>query len=94
MSRAYACRLGLLPRNDRLERVLDHFRLEWGRVGGALMVAGGAAVHWSRTDFGRLTTDDMRLPLAGMLLVVAGTQVVMVSFLLSLSRAGRQTAAE
>ena len=99
VSRAFASRLGLLPRNDRLERALDHFTLEWGLVVGALMVAGGAAafaaaaVHWSGTDFGRLTTDDMRLPLAGMLLVVAGTQVVMVSFLLSLTRAGRQTAA-
>ena len=85
---------------DRLERALDRFTLEWGLVVGALMVAGGAAafagaaVHWSGTDFGRLTTDDMRLPLAGMLLVVAGTQVVLVSFLLSLTRAGRRTAAE
>jgi len=100
VARAYAFRLGLLPRNHRLERVLDHFTLELGLVVGALMVAAGvaafagAAMHWSSTDFGRLTTDDMRLPLAGMLLVAAGTQVVMVSFLLSLSRAGRRTAAE
>ena len=48
----------------------------------------GAFLHWSGTDFGGLTTDDMRLPLLGMLLVVAGAQVVLVSFLLSLTRIG------
>jgi len=94
VSRAYSFQLGLLPRSDRLERVLDRFTLEWGVLVGTLMALGGAAafvgafLHWSGTDFGGLTTDDMRLPLLGMLLVVAGAQVVLVSFLLSLTRIG------
>jgi hypothetical protein len=94
VSRAYGFRLGLLPRSDRLERMLDRFTLEWGLIVGALMTLGGgvcfvaAVVRWSDTDFGRLATDDMRLPLLGLLLVVAGAQVVLVSFLLSLTRIG------
>ena len=50
-----------------------------------------AAWRWSGTDFGRLSTDDMRVPVLGMLLVVAGAQVVLVSFLLSLTRIGETT---
>jgi uncharacterized membrane protein YhhN len=47
-----------------------------------------AVVNWGGTDFGRLTTTDMRWPLTGMLLIVAGSQVSLVSFLLSLTRIG------
>ncbi|HET6663903.1 MAG TPA: glycosyltransferase family 2 protein, partial [Acidimicrobiales bacterium] len=41
VSRAYGFRLGLLPRSDRLERMLDRFTLEWGLIVGALMTLGG-----------------------------------------------------
>jgi len=39
-------------------------------------------------DFGRLPTTDMRWPLVGMLAIVAGSQIALVSFLLSLTRIG------
>ncbi len=94
VSRAYGAELGLLPRSDRLERVLDRVTLEWGLLLGVLMTLGGGAsflaavLHWSSGGFGDLATDDMRLPLLGMLLVVAGAQAMLVSFMLSLTRVG------
>ena len=94
VSRAYATSLGLLPRSDRVERFIDRFTLEWGLIVGFAMALCGAGsfllavLNWQETDFGVLTTTDMRLPLLGMLLIVAGSQVVLVSFLLSLTRIG------
>jgi hypothetical protein len=94
VSHAFAARLGLLPRSDRVERFLDRFTLEWGLVVGAVMALAGAAsfvvavTRWQRTGFGELATADMRLPLLGMLLVVAGAQIMLMSFLLSLTRIG------
>jgi hypothetical protein len=94
VSRAYAYRLQLLPKSNRLERLLDRFTLEWGvLVGLGLIVLGvasyvGAVVHWSDTGFGHLAIDDLRLPLVGMVLVVTGFQTVLVSFMLSLTRIG------
>jgi glycosyltransferase involved in cell wall biosynthesis len=94
VSRAYASALGLLPRSDRVERILDRFTLEWGLIAGFAMTLAGigsfvlAVLNWRETDFGALTTEDMRLPLVGMLLIVAGSQVILGSFLLSLTRIG------
>jgi Glycosyl transferase family 2 len=94
VSRAYASRLGLLPRSERLERIIDRATLEWGLIGGVVLGAAGVAcfaiavLRWRVTDFGPLTTLDMRLPLAGMLLVVAAAQVTLVSFVLSLTHIG------
>jgi hypothetical protein len=94
VSRAYATSLGLLPRSPRVERILDRFTLEWGLIVGFGMALLGvisfvvAVVNWGETDFGRLTTTDMRWPLVGMLAIVAGSQIALVSFLLSLTRIG------
>jgi hypothetical protein len=96
VSRAYGAELGLLPRSHQLERALNRVTLEWGLLVGLLMILGGGAcylaavLHWSQRGFGELATDDMRLPLLGMLLVVAGAQMILVSFLLSLTRIGEE----
>jgi hypothetical protein len=94
VSRAYASRLGLLPRSDRVERFLDQFTLEWGLIIGTLMGLAGvgcfafAVSRWGESDFGTMTTTDMRLPVVGMVLLVTGAQFVLVSFVLSLTRIG------
>jgi hypothetical protein len=94
VTRAYAARLDLLPRSPRLERLLDRITLEWGVVLGAVLGVVGmiafvvALLRWRAAGFGELTVDDMRVPLAGMVLVITGGQCVMVSFMLSLTRVG------
>jgi glycosyltransferase involved in cell wall biosynthesis len=94
VTRAYAARLDLLPRSPRLERLLDRVTLEWGVVLGAVLGLVGmvafvvALLRWRQAGFGELSVDDMRVPLAGMVLVITGGQCVMVSFMLSLTRVG------
>lgn len=96
VSRAYAARLGMLPRSDRLERFFDRFTLGWGIIVGSLMGLAGvslfllAVVRWQRTGFGSLGIEAMRLPLFGMLLTIGGAQLIMISFMLSLTRVGEE----
>jgi glycosyltransferase involved in cell wall biosynthesis len=94
VSRAYATRLGMMPPSRKLDRLLDRFTLEWGVLVGVLCALLGVGVfvlallHWRSTGFGPLPARDMRVPLAGMVLIVAGVQTVLVSFTLSLGRIG------
>jgi len=93
-TRAFAARLGMLPASARLDRLLDRFALERGLVvGGLLAVVGmlffvAAVVNWEDTGFSNLALGDIRIPLIGLVLVVSGAQMVMVSFMLSLTRIG------
>jgi len=93
-TRAFAARLGLLPASARLDRLLDRFALERGLVVGALLSLVGclffvaAVVNWQGTGFGRLALDQIRIPLIGLVLVVSGAQMILVSFMLSLTRIG------
>ncbi|MBD3782942.1 MAG: glycosyltransferase family 2 protein [Micrococcales bacterium] len=92
LARAFSAGLGLLPRSRRLDTVLSRFALENGIVAGlVLTVAGllffvGAVLRWSAQDFGALEHAAVRDPLVGLVLVVTGTQLVLVSFMLSLVR--------
>jgi glycosyltransferase involved in cell wall biosynthesis len=94
ISRSYATRLGILPSNARLDRLLDRYTLEHGLVSGLLLGATGfsmflvALLHWRSTGFGGLQARDMRVPLLGMVAMVAGAQVIFTSFTLSLIRIG------
>ena len=94
VSRAYAAHLGLLPHSPRLDRLLDRIALERGiLIGAGLVIAGVVAfvvalAHWHSQDFGTMATSDVRIPLAGMVLMVAGVQTVLVSFTLSLTKIG------
>jgi Glycosyl transferase family 2 len=96
VSRAYASRIGLMPRSRRLERLLDKVTLEWGLIAGFLMITSGlvayalAAMYWRGTGFGALDIDTLRLPVFGTLLVVAGAQLILISFMLSLTRIGEE----
>lgn len=93
-TRAFAASLGLLPASIRLDRLLDRFALERGLVVGALVSLLGclffiaAVVNWQGTGFARLAPGDIRIPLIGLVLVVTGAQMILVSFMLSLTRIG------
>jgi hypothetical protein len=93
VARAYAARLGLLPSHPGLERTLERFTLERGVVVGLIAAVLGvgafviALVRWGSVGFGALDPiTTMRLPILGMVCIVGGLQMIMVSFTVSLSR--------
>lgn len=93
IARSYAARLGLLPDSDRLETLLHRFTLERGLITGLLLMAigvggfGVAAARWGAADFGDLNViNTIRVPIIGMVFVVAGLQLMLVSFTLSLGQ--------
>jgi hypothetical protein len=95
VARSYATHLNLLPSSPRIERALERLTLERGLIaGGILLIAGivafvAALAHWGSTGFGQLDVlTTMRLPIIGMVLIVAGMQSIMVSFTMSLTQIG------
>ncbi len=95
VARSYAAHLGLLSPSTRLVRLLARFSLERGLVVGGLVVVAGvccfvaALTSWGANGFGALdVVDTMRVPIIGMVLVVAGFQLITVSFTLSLTQIG------
>ena len=95
VSRSYATHLGLLPSQAGLERALQRVTLEHGLAVGLLSVLTGtvafilAVLHWSSVGFGSLDpTSTMRLPIWGMVLIVCGFELILVSFTMSLTTIG------
>ncbi|HEY5148460.1 MAG TPA: glycosyltransferase family 2 protein [Mycobacterium sp.] len=93
VSRSYAASLGLLPPSPPLERALERITLERGVLVGVLAVLVGvgafvvALVRWGSQGFGALDPiTTMRLPILGMVFIVGGLQLIMVSFTMSLTR--------
>jgi hypothetical protein len=93
VSRSYATHLGLLPRSPRIESVLQHVTLEKGLVVGAIAVFAGvacfaaAAFLWGSVGFGELNVvRTMRVPILGVVFIVTGVQLLMVSFTMSLTQ--------
>lgn len=86
-SRSYAERLDLAPPSTRLERALERIALGRGVAIGAVSVLLGvgafvaAVVYWGSKGFGNLdVVSTMRVPIIGMVLIVTGMQLIMVSF--------------
>lgn len=95
VSRSYATHLRLLPSSPGIEQALERITLERGLIMGSLLLTGGilafvaALANWGASGFGRLDAlTTMRLPIFGMVLIVAGMQLIMVSFTMSLTRIG------
>jgi hypothetical protein len=93
ISRSYATHLKLLPRSPKLERMLERVTLERGLALGLLMFLAGMALfvaalaHWGSKGFGQLDpVGTIRLPIIGMVLIVGGLQLIMVSFTMSLTQ--------
>ena len=91
--RSYAAHFGLLPPSQRLERALERLTLERGLILGVVLAGLGVAafvvalVSWGSQGFGALDPmTTMRVPIIGMVLVIAGLQLIMVSFTVSLTR--------
>ena len=89
-TKIYASSVGLLPKNPRLENVLQSVTLEAGLVVGAvLMLAGIAgsvyAVHlWGSRHFGPLNTSAvLRIVAPSVTTLTLGCQIALFSFFLS-----------
>jgi hypothetical protein len=92
IARLYASQLRLMPTSARFDRWVRRFTPERGLVAGlVLFVAGvlcfGVAIfHWGSSGFGNLNLPStIRLPIFAMVLVIAGLQVTMVSFVTTLT---------
>jgi glycosyltransferase involved in cell wall biosynthesis len=89
-ARVYALNEGLLPRDPKLERLLQRFTLEAGLAVGALVMTAGFAgavyafLAWSRTGFGALDSRvTLRTAIPAASAICLGGQVILTSFLLS-----------
>jgi hypothetical protein len=95
VSRAYCTALGILPKSNRVDRLITRITLERGLVVGILLSLAGllcfvaALLRWEATEFGPLEVgESMRIMITGMLLIVVGMQAAVVSYMLSLTRIG------
>ena len=93
IARSYAAHLGLLPTSPRLERALERVTLEQGLLAGGVAFLAGILVfvwslaNWASHQFGQLVVfATMRFQIVGMLLIVVGVQLAMVSFTMSFTR--------
>jgi len=91
VSHGYVAPLGLLPPSAPIERFLERLTLERGLIVGLLAFLAGIAafiaaiITWGSTGFGALdVVSTIRVPIIGMVLVVGGMQLMLVSFALSL----------
>ena len=84
LARIFACREGMMPADERLERLTVERGLVFGVIAGALGVLFIAAVVWQwwQKDFGRLDYPvTMRWVVPGVTLVALGFQTVMASLM-------------
>jgi hypothetical protein len=90
-SKIYAIKAGLLPRDPKLEAVLEHLHLERGLVVGALIALLGLAgaitsvVRWEQAGFGSMAPESlMRLAIPSAAALAVGASVMIMSFFLGL----------
>jgi hypothetical protein len=92
IAHSYATHLELLPKSGRLDRWLGRLTLERGLVMGLVLFVAGivcfgiAFFYWGSLGFRNLNLPStIRLPIFAMVLVIAGLQITMVSFVTSLT---------
>ena len=91
LSKVFAITEGLLPGDERMNRLLHYVRLETGLLVGALLLVAGlvggvaAFLEWEATSYGRLNpSETMRFTLPSLIAVMLGFETVLASFFLSL----------
>jgi len=92
IARLYASQLQLMPTSARFNHWVRRFTPERGLIAGLVLFVGGivcfgvAIFHWGSAGFGNLNLPStIRLPIFAMVLVIAGLQVTMVSFVTTLT---------
>lgn len=93
-AKVYGISIGILPRDIRLENLMQRFTLERGLVFGLCLFFAGIALSigalhgWSRANYGELNAREvMRIAIPAVSLMVTGSEFVLASFFLSVLRA-------
>jgi glycosyltransferase involved in cell wall biosynthesis len=96
-TKVFAIGAGLLPVDDKLQRLANMTSLEFGVSIGVLLMAGGLggslwAVHiWNQADFGVLDPHKMlRLVIPSVTALILGCETVLSSFFLSVLSLARK----
>lgn len=94
-TKVFAIRQGLLPADNRLDRALEWFSLEFGLLaGGAITLCGIAGsiyalFEWGQAHFGPLLVrDTMRIVIPSATAIILGIQIVLSALFLSVLRMG------
>jgi glycosyltransferase involved in cell wall biosynthesis len=89
-SKVFAISEGLLPEDERLNRLFAYITLEVGLVVGFLLVLGGAGAwvfsleYWRLHHFGALDPEKtLRIVIPGVVFFTLGFQIILSSFFLS-----------
>ncbi|HON07669.1 MAG TPA: glycosyltransferase family 2 protein [Verrucomicrobiota bacterium] len=89
-TKIFAIAEGLLPQDERLNKIFKYVKLETGIVVGAVLsiigIAGSiyAVWSWQRTGFGPLNPSEMfRMIIPSMIALMLGIQTIFSSFFLS-----------
>ncbi|MCB0347076.1 MAG: glycosyltransferase family 2 protein [Bdellovibrionales bacterium] len=90
-TKTFAITEGLLPSDQKFERLFRLFNLERGLIASGistlvgLLLVGFAVLEWVQSGFGPLNTEhSLRLALPGMLFTALGVQSFFASFFLSI----------
>jgi hypothetical protein len=89
-TKTFAITSGLLPKDERMEKLFKHITLEAGLIVGVLLIIAGLAgtasaiFGWQKTQFGPLVpADTLRTVIPSFVLLALGCQTVLSSFFMS-----------
>ncbi len=89
-TKTFAITSGLLPKDERMEKLFKYITLEVGLVIGVLLIIAGLAgtasaiFGWQKTQFGPLVpADTLRTVIPSFVLLALGCQTVLSSFFMS-----------
>lgn len=96
-AKVFGTTAGLLPPDERVERLMKWLNFETGLIAGGLLIVAGLAASgyavqtWSAADFGPLNASiTLRMIVPAVLALTLGFQLILTSFFLSLLGMGRR----
>ena len=89
-AKVFASSEGLLPPDERLDKLFHYINLEVGIIIGTVMLLAGlglaiyAVAYWGEQGFGALSVEhSMRIAIPAALLIILGAEGIMASFFVS-----------
>lgn len=89
-TKTFAITSGLLPKDERMEKLFKYITLEVGLIIGVLLIIAGlggtayAVLGWQKNQFGNLVpADTLRTVIPSFVLLALGCQTVLSSFFMS-----------